>query len=158
MVSVSRFTTSVLTSDASSCLLKSRNKYDLLASSTPGRTMDPERVRAYLQVACAGLGFDIGEVWWTSKANGAPAVAAIGKAAARRECFSTSRKVVGILLCPMYFIAGETFARLRLLAIGGIPSFLCRCDLGNFLVPERDDVTMVIQRQHALPSSFFTNL
>jgi hypothetical protein len=28
--------------------------------------MDPERVRAYLQVACAGLGFDIGEIWWTS--------------------------------------------------------------------------------------------
>eukprot|EP00568_Trieres_chinensis_P009069 CAMPEP_0183314770 /NCGR_PEP_ID=MMETSP0160_2-20130417/49554_1 /TAXON_ID=2839 ORGANISM="Odontella Sinensis, Strain Grunow 1884" /NCGR_SAMPLE_ID=MMETSP0160_2 /ASSEMBLY_ACC=CAM_ASM_000250 /LENGTH=34 /DNA_ID= /DNA_START= /DNA_END= /DNA_ORIENTATION= len=28
--------------------------------------MDPERVRAYLQVACAGLGFQVGEVWWTS--------------------------------------------------------------------------------------------
>jgi hypothetical protein len=28
--------------------------------------MDPERVRAYLQVACTGLGFDIGEIWWTS--------------------------------------------------------------------------------------------
>lgn len=28
--------------------------------------MEPERVRAYLQVACAGLGFDIGEIWWTS--------------------------------------------------------------------------------------------
>jgi len=28
--------------------------------------MDPDRVRAYLQVACAGLGFDIGEVWWSS--------------------------------------------------------------------------------------------
>ena len=28
--------------------------------------MDPDRVRAYLQVACAGLGFDIGEIWWTT--------------------------------------------------------------------------------------------
>jgi len=28
--------------------------------------MDPDRVKAYLQVACAGLGFDIGEVWWTT--------------------------------------------------------------------------------------------
>jgi hypothetical protein len=43
------------------------------------RTMDPERVRAYLQVACAGLGFDIGEVWWTSNENGSSTVAAIGE-------------------------------------------------------------------------------
>jgi hypothetical protein len=42
--------------------------------------MDPERVRAYLQVACAGLGFDIGEVWWTANENGSSTVAAIGKA------------------------------------------------------------------------------
>ena len=41
--------------------------------------MDPERVRAYLQVACAGLGFDIGEVWWTSNENGSSTVAAIGE-------------------------------------------------------------------------------
>lgn len=40
--------------------------------------MDPERVRAYLQIACAGLGFDIGEVWWTSNENGSSTVAAIG--------------------------------------------------------------------------------
>lgn len=41
-------------------------------------TMDAERVRAYLQVACAGLGFDIGEIWWTSNENGSSTVAAIG--------------------------------------------------------------------------------
>lgn len=41
--------------------------------------MDPERVRAYLQVACAGLGFEIGEVWWTSSEHGQSTVAAIGK-------------------------------------------------------------------------------
>jgi hypothetical protein len=28
--------------------------------------MDPDRVQAYLQAACSGLGFDIGEVWRTS--------------------------------------------------------------------------------------------
>mmetsp|Transcript_16660 Transcript_16660/g.47808 ORF Transcript_16660/g.47808 Transcript_16660/m.47808 type:complete len:1149 (-) Transcript_16660:246-3692(-) len=39
--------------------------------------MDPERVRAYLQVACAGLGFDIGEVWYTSNENGSSTVAQI---------------------------------------------------------------------------------
>ncbi|GAX21000.1 hypothetical protein FisN_1Lh333 [Fistulifera solaris] len=39
--------------------------------------MDPERVRAYLQAACAGLGFDVGEVWWTSSENGSSTVAAI---------------------------------------------------------------------------------
>jgi len=39
--------------------------------------MDPDRVRSYLQVACAGLGFDIGEVWWMSNENGTSTVAAI---------------------------------------------------------------------------------
>jgi hypothetical protein len=39
--------------------------------------MDADRVRAYLQVACSGLGFDIGEVWWMSN-SGTSAVAAIG--------------------------------------------------------------------------------
>jgi len=32
--------------------------------------MDPDRVRAYLQISCAGLGFDIGELWWTSTKDG----------------------------------------------------------------------------------------
>ena len=41
--------------------------------------MDAERVRAYLQVACAGLGFEIGEVWWTSSEKGHSTVASIGK-------------------------------------------------------------------------------
>lgn len=43
--------------------------------------MDADRVRAYLQVACAGLGFDIGEVWWMSNESGTQTVAsaAIGK-------------------------------------------------------------------------------
>jgi len=40
--------------------------------------MEPERVRAYLQAACAGLGFEIGEVWWTSNEQGSSTVAAIG--------------------------------------------------------------------------------
>lgn len=50
--------------------------------------MDPERVRAYLQVACAGLGFDIGEVWWTSNENGSSTVAAIGESFLLRTQFS----------------------------------------------------------------------
>lgn len=41
--------------------------------------MDADRVRSYLQVACAGLGFDIGEVWWMSNESGTSTVAAIGK-------------------------------------------------------------------------------
>ena len=40
--------------------------------------MDPLRVKAYLQAACAGLGFDIGEVWWTSNEMGSSTVASIG--------------------------------------------------------------------------------
>ena len=28
--------------------------------------MDPGRINAYLQASCAGLGFDIGEVWFSS--------------------------------------------------------------------------------------------
>jgi len=41
--------------------------------------MDPDRVKAYLQVACAGLGFDIGEVWWASNNVTSTALAAIRK-------------------------------------------------------------------------------
>ena len=43
--------------------------------------MDPDRVRAYLQVACAGLGFDIGEIWWSSSTEGgtSTALASFGK-------------------------------------------------------------------------------
>ena len=41
--------------------------------------MDADRVRSYLQVACAGLGFDIGEVWWMSNDSGTSTVATIGK-------------------------------------------------------------------------------
>lgn len=43
--------------------------------------MDPERVRSYLQVACAGLGFDIGEIWWSQSKDGdqSSALMAIGK-------------------------------------------------------------------------------
>jgi hypothetical protein len=57
----------------------------VLVATTPSQnvrssplTMDPDRVRAYLQAACAGLGFDIGEVWWTNTESGASTVAAIG--------------------------------------------------------------------------------
>lgn len=39
--------------------------------------MDPCRIRSYLQVACAGLGFEIGEIWWTSNEHGSSTVAAI---------------------------------------------------------------------------------
>ena len=37
-------------------------------------------MRAYLQISCAGLGFDIGELWWTSTKDGesTSALAAIG--------------------------------------------------------------------------------
>lgn len=41
--------------------------------------MDPERVRGYLQVACAGLGFDIGEIWWTQNESGTSTLATIGE-------------------------------------------------------------------------------
>jgi len=44
-----------------------------------GSDMDPCRIRSYLQVACAGLGFDIGEIWWTSNEYGSSTVAAIGE-------------------------------------------------------------------------------
>ena len=46
--------------------------------------MEPERVRAYLQAACAGLGFDVGEVWWTDSVDGSSTVAAIGTIGASR--------------------------------------------------------------------------
>mmetsp|Transcript_813 Transcript_813/g.1404 ORF Transcript_813/g.1404 Transcript_813/m.1404 type:complete len:920 (+) Transcript_813:138-2897(+) len=39
--------------------------------------MDPERIHAYLQAACAGLGFDVGEVWFSSSETGSSTVAKI---------------------------------------------------------------------------------
>lgn len=39
--------------------------------------MDANRVNSYLQVACAGLGFDIGEVWSMSNESGTSTVASI---------------------------------------------------------------------------------
>lgn len=41
--------------------------------------MDPGRIHAYLQAACAGLGFDIGEVWFSSNEAGSSTVAKIGE-------------------------------------------------------------------------------
>jgi hypothetical protein len=50
-------------------------------SPPPEVKMDPDRVKAYLQVACTGLGFDIGEIWWTSDDNtgASSALMAIGE-------------------------------------------------------------------------------
>jgi hypothetical protein len=60
--------------------------------------MDPERVQAYLQAACSGLGFDIGEIWWTSNENGSSSVAAIAgefgsNAAGRKRKFGWFRVI-----------------------------------------------------------------
>lgn len=52
--------------------------------------MDPDRVRSYLQVACAGLGFDIGEVWWMTNENGTSTVASITDTADASASTSTS--------------------------------------------------------------------
>jgi hypothetical protein len=52
--------------------------------------MDPDRVRSYLQVACAGLGFDIGEVWWMSNENGTSTVASITETSNTAESSSSS--------------------------------------------------------------------
>lgn len=58
-------------------------------------TMDPCRIRSYLQVACAGLGFEIGEIWWTSNEHGSSTVAAIG----------TSRFVFVVVVLPSFSCA-----------------------------------------------------
>ena len=63
--------------------------------------MDAERVRAYLQVACAGLGFEIGEVWWTSSANGHSTVASIGKSFHPCSNFPFSN---GIVCCALILV------------------------------------------------------
>ena len=52
--------------------------------------MDPTRVHAYLQAACAGLGFDIGEVWFSANQKGTSTVAAIGKSKMYHETVSPS--------------------------------------------------------------------
>jgi len=45
-----------------------RNNRPATSPSQRGK-MDPGRVKAYLQVACTGLGFDIGEIWWATDDN-----------------------------------------------------------------------------------------
>lgn len=40
--------------------------------------MDPQRMQAYLRLACSVLGCEIGEVWITNNENGHSTVAAIG--------------------------------------------------------------------------------
>ena len=56
------------------------------ASSSAPMMMDPQRVHAYLQVACAGLGFDIGEVWWTNNNNHQDGQADQGALVGRSPC------------------------------------------------------------------------
>ena len=63
--------------------------------------MDADRVRSYLQVACAGLGFDIGEVWWMSNESGTSTVAAIGKSNAAAVVLLCIR--CAAQLVPHYF-------------------------------------------------------
>ncbi len=50
--------------------------------------MDPERIHAYLQAACAGLGFDIGEVWFSSRDtdNGTETVSSLGTFQVLTKC------------------------------------------------------------------------
>jgi hypothetical protein len=57
-------------------------------------------VRAYLQVACAGLGFDIGEIWWTHNDNGSSsAMASIGKEERWRRSIINSIRVEVAISC-----------------------------------------------------------
>jgi len=49
-----------------------------LSKFLPSSTMDPERIHAYLQAACAGLGMTIGEVWFAQNETGTSTVAKIG--------------------------------------------------------------------------------
>lgn len=41
--------------------------------------MDPGRIHSYLQAACAGLGFDIGEVWFAAVDKKNSKLTSIGK-------------------------------------------------------------------------------
>ena len=72
--------------------------------------MDPDRVRAYLQISCAGLGFDIGELWWTSNKDGgsSSAIAAIG--------------TLGRLRCLVVGTKKSSFWERALWGLGGSPN------------------------------------
>lgn len=69
-------------------------------------------MRAYLQVACAGLGFDIGEVWWSSSEGSSTALAAIGKSnlwvyGSIYQCGNFRRRhSSGTLLCSSEIVNG----------------------------------------------------
>lgn len=55
--------------------------------------MDPERIHAYLQAACAGLGFDIGEVWLSSNQSGSTTLAKIEEKKSSQNSSSKSRSI-----------------------------------------------------------------
>lgn len=55
--------------------------------------MDPERIHAYLQAACAGLGFDIGEVWLSSNESGSTTLAKIEEKALPQNSQSKQRSI-----------------------------------------------------------------
>lgn len=66
--------------------------------------MDPGRIHAYLQAACAGLGFDIGEVWFSSNDSGTSTVAQIGKSLFNIESNLSMNTFTKLSSAPLEFI------------------------------------------------------
>jgi hypothetical protein len=93
-----------------------------LSPSSSQEAMDPDRVRAYLQVACAGLGFDIGEIWWTSNSDGgsSSALAAIGK----RSFFLLPKFWLEVIVKRGYIVGIAKGIAVLIILIGQIESFL----------------------------------
>lgn len=64
--------------------------------------MDPERIHAYLQAACAGLGFDIGEVWFSSSETGTSTVAAIESRTGMKQSRNRDMKFLQLYTSSSY--------------------------------------------------------
>lgn len=59
--------------------------------------MDPQRIHAYLQAACAGIGFDIGEVWFSSNDAGASTITTIERKSPGTASFSQKQRDIKFL-------------------------------------------------------------
>lgn len=83
--------------------------------------MDPERVRGYLQVACAGLGFDIGEIWWTSNESGTSTLATIGTSRYCRTTVGSLVEFAAVSECHLTVLMDELFPHVMVILLQSDP-------------------------------------
>ena len=78
--------------------------------------MDPGRIHAYLQAACSGLGFDVGEVWFSSTEVPSSPSLTFGESP---KWLKNQWKAVLWLLVRFMFMLNVSFISIDILFLGG---------------------------------------